>query len=310
MEGLLTRWVYLWQETWRGLQRGGWMNWAAVGTVAVSLFLFGLSLQASWQVERLLEQFGSQLEISVYLTPGTDAITLAQQLETWPEATAVEVIPRDRAWANLVQELGISDIEQATQQLAGNPLLDELKVRSRSSEVTATLAARIEAIKGVEAAQYVAEAVQRLREVDRALQTIGLGVVGLLVSAAIATIVTTIRLVVAARQREIEIMRLVGATRDWIYLPFVLQGLLFGLQGSALAWGSLLALQQTLRSLVARQATLLQWLVGDLAVRPVDALILGGILVGFGCAVGLVGSFLAVLRTAQPTDETPQTLTS
>ena len=308
MNGLLTRGDYLWQETWRGLKRGGWMNWAAVGTVAVSLFLFGFSLQASWQVEHLLKQFGSQLEISVYLQPDADAIALAQQIQTLPDVAAVETIPRDRAWADLVRDLGISNIERATQQLAGNPLLDELKVRSHSSDTTPALASRIAALDGVDEARYVAEAIQRLREVDRALETIGLGVVGLLVSAAIATIVTTIRLVVAARQREIEIMRLVGATRDWIYLPFILQGLLFGLQGSLLAWGSLLAVQQALRSLVARQPTLLQWLVGDLTVRPDMALILGSILVGFGCAVGLVGSFLAVLRTTQPTDRTPQGL--
>ena len=65
----LTKLDYLLKETFLGLQRGGWMNWAAVSTVAVLLFLFGISLQTSWQVEKLLNQFGSQLEVSVYLEP-------------------------------------------------------------------------------------------------------------------------------------------------------------------------------------------------------------------------------------------------
>ncbi|MFN5261444.1 MAG: ABC transporter permease, partial [Pseudanabaena sp.] len=45
---------YLLRETFLGLRRGGWMNWAAISTVAVLLFLFGASLQISWQLENVL----------------------------------------------------------------------------------------------------------------------------------------------------------------------------------------------------------------------------------------------------------------
>lgn len=51
---------YLLRETFLGLRRGGWMNWAAISTVTVLLFLFGLSVQVSGQVETLLNQFASQ----------------------------------------------------------------------------------------------------------------------------------------------------------------------------------------------------------------------------------------------------------
>jgi cell division transport system permease protein len=66
----LTKLDYLLRETLLGLRRGGWMNWAAISTVTVLLFLFGMSLQASWKLEGLLSQFGSQVEVSVYLDPG------------------------------------------------------------------------------------------------------------------------------------------------------------------------------------------------------------------------------------------------
>jgi cell division protein FtsX len=52
-----------------GFTARGWMNWAAVSTVTVLLFLFGMSLQASWKLEGLLNQFGSPVEVSVYLDP-------------------------------------------------------------------------------------------------------------------------------------------------------------------------------------------------------------------------------------------------
>ena len=60
----LTKLDYLGRETLLGLRRGGWMNWAAISTVTVLLFLFDLVLQASWQLEGLLNQVGSQLEVS------------------------------------------------------------------------------------------------------------------------------------------------------------------------------------------------------------------------------------------------------
>jgi cell division transport system permease protein len=69
----LTKFDYLLRETLLGLRRGGWMNWAAISTVTVLLFLFGISLQASWKLEGLLNQFGSQVEVSVYLDPGAQA---------------------------------------------------------------------------------------------------------------------------------------------------------------------------------------------------------------------------------------------
>ncbi len=63
---------YLLRETARGLRRGGWMNWAAISTMTVLLFLFGTSLQVSWQVEGMLNQFGSQLVVSTYLKSGVE----------------------------------------------------------------------------------------------------------------------------------------------------------------------------------------------------------------------------------------------
>ncbi len=93
------------------------MNWAAVSTVTVLLFLFGLSLQSSWQLEKLLNQFGSQLEVSVYLNAGTRLEAIAPIVENLPEVAAMQTITKEQAWNKLVKELGISDIEGATQQL-------------------------------------------------------------------------------------------------------------------------------------------------------------------------------------------------
>ncbi|MGD1852414.1 MAG: cell division protein FtsX [Cyanophyceae cyanobacterium] len=306
----LTRWGYLWQETWRGFRRGGWMNWAAVATVAVSLFLLGTSLQASWHLERLLNQFGSQLEISVYVQPQVDPAPVQAAVEALPQVGTVTLVPKDAAWEGLVKELGISNIEVATQQLEGNPLLDELKVKVTSPAVAPEVAAQVEAIAGVEDTRYVAEVVTRLREVNELLTWVGLGAIALVISAAVATTMTTIRLVVAARSQEIEIMRLVGATRGWIYLPFLMQGAVFGLQGGVIAWGAIAVVQQILRSALSNQPSFLQFLSRELPLTSRETVLLLIVLLIFGTGVGLIASALAVRRTQAEVDSEPMAWTA
>ncbi|GAB4472789.1 MAG: permease-like cell division protein FtsX [Elainellaceae cyanobacterium] len=298
MLGFLTKSDYLLRETLLGLKRGGWMNWAAISTMTVLLFLFGISLQASWQLEGLLNQFGSQLQVSVFLESGVQAGTLAPQVQAMPEVAEVAAVSKEEAWEQLVKDLGISDIRGATQQLNGNPLVDELKVRARSSDSVATLAQRLEKTPGVDAVQYVDEAVRRIAQLHKGLSWISAGIITVLTLTAIAVLTTTIRLIVMARRREIEVMQLVGATSAWIYLPFILQGLAFGVVGAIAAWGLISGVQGFIGELLSQQADFIQFLTEGLRLSPQKALILPLALLALGGSVGLLGSLFAVRRFA------------
>ncbi|MBE9034098.1 permease-like cell division protein FtsX [aff. Roholtiella sp. LEGE 12411] len=296
---LLTKLDYLLKETVLGLLRGGWMNWAAVSTVTVLLFLFGLSLQTSWQVEKLLYQFGSQVEVSVYLEPGMRAQTIEPLVAKMPEVAAMQTITKEQAWTKLVKEMGISDIEGATQQLEENPLVDEMKVKARNSQVVPTLATHLAKLHGVDTVQYVDEAVKRIAQLHQGLNKITLTITIILTLTAIAVTTTTIRLIVMARRREIEIMQLVGATSVWIYLPFILQGIAFGLVGGAIAWSFISVIQQFFGKLLANQPEFIQVISNGVQLTAVQTLLLPLILLSFGATVGLMGSLFAVQRFAK-----------
>jgi len=295
---LLTKTDYLLREALLGLKRGGWMNWAAVSTVTVLLFLFGTSLQASWQIDKLLNQFGSQLEVSVYLDTGVQAADLQTSVEQIPEVASVIGITKEESWSNLVKDLGLSDIKGATEQLNGNPLVDELKVKARTSQEVPGLAEKLKQVQGVEEVLYVDEAVQRLTQLNRGLNWLSLGVTTILSLTAIAVITTTIRLIVMARRREIEVMQLVGATTTWIYLPFVLQGLTLGIIGALIAWGLINGVQQFVGELLAQQPEFIQFLMNGMRPTPREAILLPLSLLGLGGSVGLMGSLFAVRRFA------------
>jgi cell division transport system permease protein len=272
------------------------MNWAAISTVAVLLFLFGIYLQTSWQLENLLNRFGSQLEVSVFLDTGVQAADLKPVVAKLPGVTEVKTISKEAAWANLVKEMGVSDIASATRQLEGNPLTDELKVKAKSSRDMPKLTQQLTSIAGVDEVRYADEVVQRVAQLNRGLNWLSVLITALLTLTAIAVISTTIRLIVMARRREIEVMQLVGATTLWIYLPFILQGLFFGESGAAIAWGFILSMQHFLKSLLTQQPEFVQFLTNGWQLSQIQQILLPLTLLAFGGSIGLLGSLFAVRK--------------
>jgi cell division transport system permease protein len=296
MFSCFTQLDYLLRETLLGLRRGGWMNWAAISTITVLLFLFGISLQSTWQLERLLNLFGSQLEVSAYLHSGVQASELEATVSAIPKVVDVTTVTKEEAWAKLVQDLGISDITGATAQLKGNPLVDELKVKARDSEAVPAIAEQLEQLEGVDEVRYIDEAVTRLAQLNEGLRWTSAIVIAILSLTSTAVITTTIRLIVLARRREIEVMQLVGATRLWIYLPFILQGAAFGIAGATVAWGLLFTIQTFLTEMAEQQADFIQFLAEGLSLNPQQMIVLASALLGLGTLVGLMGSLLAVRK--------------
>lgn len=294
----LTKLDYLLRETLLGLRRGGWMNWAAVSTVTVLLFLFGMSVQASWKLEGLLNQFGSPVEVSVYLDPGAPVEKVIPLVSQLPHVTEVKAISKEQAWAALVQEMGLSDIEAATEQLEGNPLVDELKVKAQASQYVPTIAKQLTQIPGVDEVQYMDEVIQRMQQLNQGLSWVSLTIISLLTLTAVAVITTTIRLIVMARRREIEIMQLVGATTSWIYLPFILQGMTFGVLGAMIAWVLITSVQTFLANLLTTGPDFIQYIARGAQPNPIQMLLLPLLLLSLGGSVGLMGSWFAVRRFA------------
>ena len=275
------------------------MNWAAISTMTILLFLFGASLQVSWQLEGMLNQFGSQLVISTYLERGVGADSLTSQISQLPSVVSIETVSKEQAWSQLTSELGLSNVSNAVDQLNGNPLVDELKVRVRDAQQVPQLAATLESIDGVDDVLYVSDAIQQLRDLNVGLQWASCVVVSLLSMTAIAVVTTTIRLIAIARRHEIEVMQLVGATCSWVYLPFLLQGAVFGLIGAGSASSLLLAAQQGLRSLSgSSKLAFVEFLANGLQLSSQQWLLLPCSLVLLGTGLGALGSLLAVQKVA------------
>jgi len=219
-------------------------------------------------------------------------------VQSMPGVVTVTPLSKETAWADLTREMGIPDVTIATKQLNGNPLVDELKVKARTPQDVPLLAQQLQQLQGVDEVQYVDEAVQRIAQLNRGVSWVSLTITTLLTLTAIAVITTTIRLIVLARRKEIEIMQLVGATAAWIYLPFVFQGVTFGVVGATIAWLLINSANRFLSSIVAHQPEFVKFLANGLQLSSSEAILLPVMLLSFGASVGVMGSLFAVRRFA------------
>lgn len=294
MIAALSKVNYLLRETLSGLQRGGWMNWAAISTVMVLLFLFGVCVQTSWQLDSLLDHFGSQLEISVYLEPEAPAAELEVAIAQLPHIESIRFVSKDVAWKTLLQELGVADVEAATQQLEGNPLVDEFKITATNVQEIPGLLSQITQLAGIDRAIYINEVIERFRQIQQSLNGVALGVTLALSLTAIAVITTTLNLIAIARRNELEIMQLVGATRTWIILPFVLHGIIFGAAGAGLAIALITALRVAIAEVLATQTEFLAFVLESLVLSPTQTVLLPIVVGTLGILIGTIGSLFAI----------------
>ena len=179
-----------------------------------------------------------------------------------------------------------------TENLVRNPLppsFDIVPKRGEDTEAIA-LAIRNAELPGVHVVRYGEEVSKRILQVARVVQIVSLVAVLVLLAASTILIANTIRLSIFARRREIEVMKLVGATNWFVRGPFMLEGLLTGLVGSLAA---------VILLFLAREVAMPQ-IMSNLREDPdVHALAFGwtaALLVGVGLTIGALGSGLTLRR--------------
>jgi cell division transport system permease protein len=290
---------YILEDALVNIRRSRWRALAAIGTIAVSFLIVGIFLIISRNLGALLSEWKEQFQITVFLEDGTTAEQLALLKKRIQSESAVKTMTytsKEEALQSFRREL--KGKESLLEGLGENPLPASFQIRVHEAyqtpEALGKLSAFLARLEGVEDVMYGQEWVDRLAAVVRILRLLGLSV-GLALSLASVLIVSnTIRLAVYARAEEIEIMRLVGATKMHIRAPFLLEGLIQGGLGTGLAllllYGAYLA---TLWQLQQVPGPMLGMGEGSfLDAQWIAAMLLAGGLVGaFGSLIS-VGRFL------------------
>jgi cell division transport system permease protein len=280
-----------------GLRGGPFTSLVAVATIAVTLLLVGAFALLVTNMEALLERFGDELRISAYLEDGLGAEAeqaLAERVRGLPGVGAVTLVGKQEALARFRASVGGG--AALLEGLDENPLPASLEVvlapEQRSPDGLAALAAQLRELPGVDDLAYGLDWVEGYTRALAFVRGAGTVIGAVLALAALLIVANTIRLAVYARRDEIEILLLVGASRAFVAVPFLLEGFGQGALGGGLAAGLLYAVYRfTLPGL----GDALAFLMGHadpqfLGSGAVLALVAGG------AGLGVIGSSLALLQ--------------
>jgi cell division transport system permease protein len=279
------------------LWRNRLVNLVSIATIAVSLFILGIFLSVSANLNELMAGWASRVQITLYLGEGAtdeEQANLRRLLDGSPEVEGFEFVSSDAAAARFRSYF--PELQNLPDLLESNPLPASFEVNLaesyRAPAQVKALAARFDTVAGVSEVDYDLLWIERLSAIIGLVRALGLAIGAALVLASVFTIFNVIKLTVYGRQDEIGIMRLVGATHAYIRGPFLVEGILQGGLGGALAILLLylshgLLLREALRSFQLLPAS--SWLA---FVPPAGwvAIVAGGMV------VGLFGSFLSVRK--------------
>jgi cell division transport system permease protein len=240
----------------------------AVTTIGFALFVLGLFALVALNLRDTLTEIAERVEIVMYMTRGTpvEVATVAiGDIQAFPEVESVTYVTEDQALERAREQL--AEFRGVFSDLTTNPLPASLEIRLRpgfrDSENVTAVAERLEGFRFAEDVRFGGDWVEKLDSLRRIAGIVGLFIGIAFAAAAVIIIGTTIRMTVLARGREIQIMRLVGATDGFIRRPFLLDGAIKGVLGGTLAillnYGAYLAISRNLFNAVfftVGQATL------------------------------------------------------
>jgi cell division transport system permease protein len=287
------RFKLLVSEAWRSLGANLSTTVAATMTVLIGMFLLGLFIALGTWTVSWSNHVKRQLVVKVYFLPKAtatqkDDVARMLQQNKFVKTNGIVYISKERALRNMRKKY-----PDLVKNLTSNPFPDTLEVTPRRAEDVNNLYSAIvtpHKPPGVDRVRDGKQVSHRILQVAHVIEAVFTLATGVLLIASILLIANTIRLSIFSRRREIEVMKLVGATNWFVRGPFMLEGLFCGLAGSVLA-----VLFLILGKAVALPS-ILPHLSGDSDVKALAFPLTALILIVMGLALGAIGSGLTIRR--------------
>lgn len=288
---------YVARETGQNLGRNPTLTIASVVTVAIALTLAGVSLLVSRGVDGLSGKFRDDVDIIIFLQPevSQDQIdALQRSLDDNPEVREATYVDQDEAFEEAQDLFEDEPTMQELLRPEDVPTSFRVKPTNPDPESVRALRGVFENEAGVLEVESAQEAIKAIQELSNKLRY------GVLFAAAVSAVIAvlliynTIRTAMFARRREIEVMKLVGATNWFIRVPFILEGMVQALLGGLLAAGLLIGLNSVLFQSLANEDYLELFAEFDFSTSTVIGQSIP--LVVAGALIGAVGSGFAVGR--------------
>ncbi len=287
---------YLLRETGQNLFRNPSLSIATILTVAVSLSLMGASLLVQQGIGRINNVFKDGVDFIVWLDVGVEQEQIESTndfLQKSPYVLSTRYVDQEETFQEF--QSYFADEPEILELVEPGQLPTSFVVTPQDADVESirAIASEIEILAGVEEVEFASDNIKAISTFSRGSSQIMLFAALLSAVAAAMLMYNSIRTAVFARRREIEVMRLVGATKSFIRIPFMLEGLLQGLIGAFLSIFSVFGLNKAFDTFFG---SLDSFVFEDFALPSSQILFIGAALMLVGALLGAIGAGVAVTR--------------
>jgi cell division transport system permease protein len=290
----MSRFAYFSRETLISLRRNLGMTFAGIITVMISLLLAGGILLVQRTVDHGTDKWKHGVELEIFMKTNASQ----QQIDDMAaalgsnkaEIKSFRFLNHDEAYKEFKKIF--RDQPALVESTTPEVLPESFRVVPVTAELTAQVAAEYQGKPGVDTVVTAQEQVKRLLNAIRYMRYGFISMAIALLAAATFLIVNTIRLATFARRREIEVMKLVGASNWFIRVPFMAEGMVQGVIGAGLAFGFVYGLKIVISNLISNRHDLLQ----SFYVTNADAIFIGILVLIAGAVIGAIGSVIGLYR--------------
>jgi cell division transport system permease protein len=240
----MSRLLFFFQEAFRALRRNGAPTLAAIVTTVVTVILLGVLIPIFQTTQAKSNEVRGELNIQASVfddATKAELVDLREELLAIPHVDSVQFITKNEALRELKESLGAEKANELTSALNSNPLPASFKITPDDAANLAAIERAVEPQKETYFSPIVSDVFdptvssEEIEEVTSALKIVLSVITALLVLASLMLVGNTIRLSIYTRRREVEVMRLVGATRWFIRWPFMIEGVVVGFAGGLVA---------------------------------------------------------------------------
>jgi len=239
-EGVGGRIHYFVERAFINIRQNLLVTLLTIGTITLAFLILSLALLIYVNLERVTETWSDRVQVTAYfennLSPG-DLATLKSKIRALEGTGEMLYVTQEEALRTFYGRLKGQEalLEGVSSDILPSSLEIHLKKDSRDSKSIALYVERLKKIPMISEVQYGEEWVKRFSHFMNLVRFAGILVAGFIVLAVVFIVANTIKLTIYARKDELELMGLVGATRLFIKVPFLIEGVVQGLVGAALA---------------------------------------------------------------------------
>tara|TARA_A100001015_G_scaffold309680_1_gene409564 strand:+ start:484 stop:1371 length:888 start_codon:yes stop_codon:yes gene_type:complete len=281
------------KETYLGFKRSTLMTVIAIATVTITLIILGLFMLISANLGKVTDDIVSKLEIRIFLKPNLkieDIQLFRRKLRAINGVSNVVFINSSTAWKTFQDDYAHLNLNR---YVSSNPLPHSLNLELKQSQEIKPIILYLKRYDTlIDDIVYGGELADRVDVFRRFMSISGWSLITLLILASLFIIVNTIRLTVIARNEELSIMRLVGATDTFIKCPFLIEGFIIGVVGATVSVGMLYTIYTAVMTQLVQSMPFFPFITDDALLQY----IYGFVLVS-GAFIGTLGAYISVTRT-------------